>query len=37
VLYELATLRRAFDGNSLPALVLKILRWVACPSPLRHL
>lgn len=29
VLYELATLRRAFDGQSLPALVVKILRGVS--------
>ena len=26
VLYELTTLRRAFTGSSLPALVVKILR-----------
>jgi NIMA (never in mitosis gene a)-related kinase len=26
VLYELCTLRKAFDGASLPALVVKILR-----------
>ncbi len=36
VLYELATLRRAFDGNSLPALVVKILRGKYPPVPTRY-
>eukprot|EP00775_Hariotina_reticulata_P007388 gene7388-7597_t len=36
VLYELASLRRAFDGNSLPALVLKILRGRYPPLPSRY-
>ena len=33
ILYELATLRHAFDGQSLPALVLKILRGKYPPIP----
>lgn len=33
VLYELTTLRHAFDGQNLPALVLKILRGVYPPIP----
>ncbi|KXZ45774.1 hypothetical protein GPECTOR_50g567 [Gonium pectorale] len=36
VLYELATLRRAFDGCSLPALVVKILRGKYPPVPSRY-
>nr|AAQ64684.1 NIMA-related kinase 3 [Chlamydomonas reinhardtii] len=36
VLYELATLRRAFDGQSLPALVVKILRGKYPPVPTRY-
>lgn len=33
VLYELASLRRAFDGGSLPALVVKILKGRYPPLP----
>eukprot|EP00698_Gefionella_okellyi_P017900 TRINITY_DN5309_c0_g1_i1.p1 TRINITY_DN5309_c0_g1~~TRINITY_DN5309_c0_g1_i1.p1 ORF type:complete len:968 (-),score=200.79 TRINITY_DN5309_c0_g1_i1:40-2943(-) len=33
VLYEITTLRHAFDGQNLPALVLKILRGVYPPIP----
>ncbi|WIA11274.1 hypothetical protein OEZ85_011398 [Tetradesmus obliquus] len=36
VLYELASLRRAFDGGSLPALVVKILRGRYPPLPGRY-
>ncbi|GLC55209.1 hypothetical protein PLESTB_000959900 [Pleodorina starrii] len=36
VLYELTTLRRAFDGQSLPALVVKILRGKYPPVPTRY-
>ncbi|KAG2435593.1 hypothetical protein HYH02_011885 [Chlamydomonas schloesseri] len=36
VLYELSTLRRAFDGQSLPALVVKILRGKYPPVPTRY-
>lgn len=36
VLYELATLKRAFNGQSLPALVLKILRGKYPPLPSRY-
>jgi hypothetical protein len=36
VLYELCTLRRAFDGASLPALVVKILRGRYPPVPPRY-
>ena len=37
VMYELATLKRAFDGQSLPALVVRILKvsaGVLCLNPL---
>ncbi|KAH3756375.1 protein kinase [Pelomyxa schiedti] len=33
IIYELSTLRHAFDGKSLPALVLKILRGIYPPIP----
>jgi hypothetical protein len=36
MLYELASLRRAFDGGSLPALVVKILRGRYPPLPSRY-
>jgi len=36
ILYELATLRHAFDGQSLPALVLKILRGKYPPIPAQY-
>ncbi|KAF6252189.1 kinase-like domain-containing protein [Scenedesmus sp. NREL 46B-D3] len=36
VLYELASLRRAFDGGSLPALVVKILRGRYPALPIRY-
>ncbi len=36
VLYELCTLRKAFDGASLPALVVKILRGRYPPVPGRY-
>ncbi len=36
VLYELATLRRAFDGQSLPALVVNILRGKYPPVSTRY-
>eukprot|EP00882_Tetradesmus_deserticola_P027169 GHRQ01030042.1.p1 GENE.GHRQ01030042.1~~GHRQ01030042.1.p1 ORF type:complete len:113 (-),score=18.19 GHRQ01030042.1:406-744(-) len=36
VLYELASLQRAFDGGSLPALVVKILRGRYPPLPGRY-
>lgn len=36
ILYELATLKRAFDGQSLPALVVKILRGRFPPLPARY-
>lgn len=36
VLYELATLRRAFTGGSLPALVVKILKGQYPPLPARY-
>jgi NIMA (never in mitosis gene a)-related kinase len=32
ILYELCTLKHAFDGNNLPSLVLKILRGRAARS-----
>ncbi|DBA72156.1 TPA: hypothetical protein ACH3X2_010875 [Trebouxia sp. C0005] len=36
ILYEMATLKRAFNGQSLPALVLKILRGKYPPLPARY-
>lgn len=36
ILYELTTLKRAFDGRSLPALVVKILRGRIPPIPARY-
>lgn len=36
ILYEMATLKRAFEGNSLPALVTKILRGRFNPIPSRY-
>lgn len=33
ILYELATLKHAFNGQNLPALVMKILRGVYPPIP----
>jgi serine/threonine protein kinase len=36
ILYEMATLKRAFEGNSLPALVTKILRGRFSPIPSRY-
>lgn len=36
VLYELCTLRKAFTGASLPALVVKILHGKYPPVPLRY-
>ena len=36
VLYEMATLKRAFNGQSLPGLVLKILRGKYPPLPARY-
>ena len=35
ILYELLTLRHAFDGSSLPALVLKIVKGTFPPPPER--
>ncbi len=36
VLYELTTLHHAFDGNNLPALILKIIRGVYPPVDARY-
>jgi hypothetical protein len=36
VLYELATLHHAFDGNNLPALILKIIRGIYPPIDDRY-
>ena len=36
ILYEMATLKRAFNGQSLPGLVLKILRGKYPPLPARY-
>lgn len=36
ILYEMATLKRAFEGKSLPALVTKILRGRFSPIPGRY-
>jgi serine/threonine protein kinase len=36
ILYEMTTLKRAFEGNSLPALVAKILRGRFSPIPSRY-
>eukprot|EP00002_Diphylleia_rotans_P015302 TRINITY_DN2973_c0_g1_i2.p1 TRINITY_DN2973_c0_g1~~TRINITY_DN2973_c0_g1_i2.p1 ORF type:complete len:674 (-),score=153.03 TRINITY_DN2973_c0_g1_i2:1056-3077(-) len=36
LLYEITTLRHAFDGNNLPSLVLKILRGVYPPIPQQY-
>jgi serine/threonine protein kinase len=36
ILFELTTLKRAFDGHSLPALVIKILRGRIPPIPLKY-
>jgi serine/threonine protein kinase len=36
ILYELATLRHAFDGNNLPALILKIIRGIYPPVDDRY-
>lgn len=36
ILYEMATLKRAFEGNNLPALVTKILRGRFSPIPSRY-
>jgi NIMA (never in mitosis gene a)-related kinase 1/4/5 len=36
VLYELCTLKRAFDGQSLPALVVRILRGKYPPIATRY-
>ena len=36
ILYELATLHHAFDGNNLPALILKIIRGIYPPIDARY-
>jgi len=36
VLYELCSLKRAFDGQSLPALIMKILRGKYPPVPFQY-
>lgn len=36
ILYELTTLKRAFNGRNLPALVLKILRGTYPPIPSQY-
>ena len=37
VLYELATLKRAFDGQSLPALIVRILKVSTRVEPHQYL